>query len=168
MKLQAAFGAKLLQLFELRSISSRVKLCRNNDRACRWLRLAICFEALQTLIGLIVEPYLREKYREGVEVILRAWSEPDVFSFNGKYTKLRYVNLWPKPLQQPRPPIWIPGGGSVETYDFCADHDYQYSFLSYFGYIAGKKVADGWPEGKRGSVSTRSTQALKCCETPKL
>ena len=43
-----------------------------------------------------------------------------MFSFNGKYTKLRYVNLWPKPLQQPHPPIWIPGGGSVETWDFCA------------------------------------------------
>jgi alkanesulfonate monooxygenase SsuD/methylene tetrahydromethanopterin reductase-like flavin-dependent oxidoreductase (luciferase family) len=68
----------------------------------------------------------------------------DVFSFNGKYTQLRYVNLWPRPVQQPHPPIWIPGGGSVETWDFVADHDYQYSFLSFFGYKAGKKVADGY------------------------
>ncbi len=89
---------------------------------------------------------LREKYYEAHDLIIKAWTAKDVFSFNGKYTKLRYVNLWPKPLQQPRPPIWIPGGGSVETYDFCADHDYQYSFLSYFGYIAGKKVADGYWE----------------------
>src|SRR5690242_3068928 len=35
---------------------------------------------------------LREKYREGVELILRAWQEPGPFSFNGKYTQLRYVN----------------------------------------------------------------------------
>ena len=87
---------------------------------------------------------LREKYYEAHDLIIKAWTEPDVFAFNGKYTKLRYVNLWPKPIQQPHPPIWIPGGGSVETWDFCADHDYQYSFLSYFGYIAGKKVADGY------------------------
>ena len=87
---------------------------------------------------------IREKYYEAHDLIIKAWEAKDVFSFNGKYTKLRYVNLWPKPLQQPRPPIWIPGGGSVETYDFCADHDYQYSFLSYFGYIAGKKVSDGY------------------------
>ncbi|MGA8060297.1 MAG: LLM class flavin-dependent oxidoreductase, partial [Candidatus Binataceae bacterium] len=33
---------------------------------------------------------------------------------------------------------------SVETWDFVADHDYQYSFLSFFGYKAGKKVADGY------------------------
>jgi len=87
---------------------------------------------------------LREKYYEAHDLIIKAWTKPDVFAFNGKYTKLRYVNLWPKPIQQPHPPIWIPGGGSVETWDFVADHDYQYSFLSYFGYIAGKKVADGY------------------------
>jgi alkanesulfonate monooxygenase SsuD/methylene tetrahydromethanopterin reductase-like flavin-dependent oxidoreductase (luciferase family) len=87
---------------------------------------------------------IREKYAEAHELIVRAWKEPEVFAFNGKFTKLRYVNLWPKPLQQPHPPIWVPGGGSVETWDFCADHGYQYSFLSYFGYKAGKKVADGY------------------------
>jgi alkanesulfonate monooxygenase SsuD/methylene tetrahydromethanopterin reductase-like flavin-dependent oxidoreductase (luciferase family) len=95
---------------------------------------------------------LREKYREAHDLIIRAWTESDVFSFNGKYTKLRYVNLWPKPLQQPHPPVWIPGGGSVETWDFCAEHNYQYSFLSFFGYLAAKKVADGYWEtmAKRG------------------
>jgi alkanesulfonate monooxygenase SsuD/methylene tetrahydromethanopterin reductase-like flavin-dependent oxidoreductase (luciferase family) len=87
---------------------------------------------------------LREKYREAHDLIIRAWTAKDVFSFNGKYTQLRYVNLWPRPLQQPHPPVWVPGGGSIETWDFCAEHDYQYSFLSFFGYIAAKKVADGY------------------------
>jgi alkanesulfonate monooxygenase SsuD/methylene tetrahydromethanopterin reductase-like flavin-dependent oxidoreductase (luciferase family) len=40
--------------------------------------------------------------------------------------------------------VWVPGGGSIETWDFCADYDYQYSFLSFFGYLAAKKVADGY------------------------
>src|SRR6185312_13502140 len=87
---------------------------------------------------------LREKYKEAHDLILKAWTEKEMFSFNGKFTKLRYVNLWPKPLQQPRPPVWVPGGGSIETWDFCAEYGHQYSFLSYFGYIAGKKVADGY------------------------
>jgi alkanesulfonate monooxygenase SsuD/methylene tetrahydromethanopterin reductase-like flavin-dependent oxidoreductase (luciferase family) len=89
---------------------------------------------------------LREKYLEAHDLIIRSWTSPDSFAFNGKYTKLRYVNLWPRPLQQPHPPVWIPGGGSVETWDFCVDHDYQYSFLSYFGYKQAKKVADGYWE----------------------
>jgi alkanesulfonate monooxygenase SsuD/methylene tetrahydromethanopterin reductase-like flavin-dependent oxidoreductase (luciferase family) len=87
---------------------------------------------------------LREKYREGVELILRAWREPDVFSFNGKYTQLRYVNIWPRPMQKPRPPVWVPGGASVETWDLCLDHDFLYANLSYFGYQEGQKILDGF------------------------
>ncbi|MBX9828095.1 MAG: LLM class flavin-dependent oxidoreductase [Xanthobacteraceae bacterium] len=87
---------------------------------------------------------LRDKYREGVELILRAWAEPEVFSFNGKYTQLRYVNVWPRPMQKPRPPVWVPGGASVETWDLCLDHDFLYANLSYFGYQEGQKIMDGF------------------------
>ncbi len=87
---------------------------------------------------------LREKYREGVELIVKAWSEREPFAFNGKYTQLRYVNVWPRPIQQPRPPVWIPGGGSVETWEFCIRNHFNYSYLSYFGYQAGKDVMKGY------------------------
>jgi alkanesulfonate monooxygenase SsuD/methylene tetrahydromethanopterin reductase-like flavin-dependent oxidoreductase (luciferase family) len=87
---------------------------------------------------------LREKYREGVGLILRAWREPDVFSFNGKYTQLRYVNVWPRPVQKPHPPVWVPGGASVETWDWCVENDFLYANLSYFGYLEAQKVLDGF------------------------
>ncbi len=54
------------------------------------------------------------------------------------------MNCWPKPIQKPHPPIYIPGGGSIETWDFCVDHDYNYSFLSFTGYVAGKTLLDGF------------------------
>jgi alkanesulfonate monooxygenase SsuD/methylene tetrahydromethanopterin reductase-like flavin-dependent oxidoreductase (luciferase family) len=87
---------------------------------------------------------LRRKYYEGVDLIKRAWTEPEVFSFNGEFTQLRYINTWPKPVQKPHPPIWIPGGGSVETWDWCADNDYVYAALSYAGYKAGQRSLDGF------------------------
>jgi len=77
---------------------------------------------------------LREKYREAHDLVIRAWTTPEPFTWNGKYTQLRYVNIWPRPLQQPHPPVWIPGTGSVETWEWVVRHDYSYSFLSYFGY----------------------------------
>ena len=43
---------------------------------------------------------LREKYHEAHDLIRRAWSDPDVFAWNGKHYKLRYVNLWPRPIQK--------------------------------------------------------------------
>jgi len=40
----------------------------------------------------------------------------------------------------PHPPIWIPGSGSIGTFDYAASHDHCYCFLSYFGY---KSVSSG-------------------------
>ena len=86
----------------------------------------------------------RDKYAEAHELVMRAWHEDEPFAFDGKYTQLRYVNLWPKPIQKPNPPIYIPGGGSIETWDFCLDNDYNYSYLSFNGYLRAKKLLDGY------------------------
>ena len=93
---------------------------------------------------------LREKYQEAHDLIIRAWTDPEVFAWNGKYTQLRYVNTWPKPIQKPHPPIWIPGGGSVETWQWCTERDYMYSYLSYFGYKRAASAMQGfWNEVER-------------------
>src|SRR6266568_443823 len=86
----------------------------------------------------------REKYAEAHEMIIKAWTTREPFAFNGRYNKLRHVNIWPRPIQQPRPPVHIPGGGSVETYDFCIDNTYSYSYLSFSGYIRAKALMDGY------------------------
>jgi alkanesulfonate monooxygenase SsuD/methylene tetrahydromethanopterin reductase-like flavin-dependent oxidoreductase (luciferase family) len=87
---------------------------------------------------------LRERYYEAHDLILQCWTRKDTFHFNGKYTQVRYVNPWPRPLQQPHPPIWIPGGGSLETWDWTTEKNYLYCYLSYFGYIRGKAVMDNF------------------------
>jgi len=87
---------------------------------------------------------LRERYQENHDLIIKAWTEPKVFAWNGKYNKLRYVNLWPRPIQRPHPPIWIPGGGSVETWDFCAERGYNYSYLSFSGFKRGAMLMQGF------------------------
>jgi alkanesulfonate monooxygenase SsuD/methylene tetrahydromethanopterin reductase-like flavin-dependent oxidoreductase (luciferase family) len=86
----------------------------------------------------------RDKYRENHDLIMKAWAEDEPFAWDGKYNQLRWVNCWPKPVQKPHPPIYIPGGGSIETWDFCLDHDYNYSYLSFTGYLAGKALLDGY------------------------
>jgi alkanesulfonate monooxygenase SsuD/methylene tetrahydromethanopterin reductase-like flavin-dependent oxidoreductase (luciferase family) len=87
---------------------------------------------------------LRSKYHEAHDLVMRAWTEREPFTFNGEFTKLRYVNIWPRPLQQPHPPVWIPGGGSIETWGWTADMDYVYCYLSYFGYKAGSRTMRGY------------------------
>jgi alkanesulfonate monooxygenase SsuD/methylene tetrahydromethanopterin reductase-like flavin-dependent oxidoreductase (luciferase family) len=93
---------------------------------------------------------LRERYYEAHDLVLRAWTEQDTFAFNGRFNQQRYVNIWPRPVQKPHPPIWIPGGGSVETWQWCAAMDYVYCYLSYYGYKAGQATMTGfWDEMAR-------------------
>jgi alkanesulfonate monooxygenase SsuD/methylene tetrahydromethanopterin reductase-like flavin-dependent oxidoreductase (luciferase family) len=53
-----------------------------------------------------------QRFVEGVEIIKRLWTENDV-SFTGTAFKLKNVSVDPKPLQKPRPPIWIAANSDV-------------------------------------------------------
>jgi alkanesulfonate monooxygenase SsuD/methylene tetrahydromethanopterin reductase-like flavin-dependent oxidoreductase (luciferase family) len=88
----------------------------------------------------------RERYYEAHDLIMKAWQSKEIFAWNGKYFKLPMVNLWPRPLQKPHPPVWIPGSGSLSTWDFTAKHNHCYCFLSYYGNNLGKRVMDGFWE----------------------
>ena len=66
----------------------------------------------------------RERYREHRELVLKAWSEPRPFPWNGRFEKYGQVNIWPRPIQQPHPPIWIPGTGSPGTLRDILHHDF--------------------------------------------
>ena len=87
---------------------------------------------------------LRPRYYEGIELILKAWQATEPFAFNGRFTQLRYVNPVPRPYQRPHPPVWIPGGGSVETWDYCAANDYVYGALSYYGHLMARETVQGF------------------------
>lgn len=85
---------------------------------------------------------LRPRFYEALDLIKQAWTREEVFSFNGKFTQLSHVNIWPRPYQKPHPPIWIPGSGSIETWDYCIRNDHPYFHLSYSGLEAGRKFME--------------------------
>ncbi len=87
---------------------------------------------------------LRDRYYEAHDLIMQAWHDKGVSTFNGKYSQIRYLNPWPRPMQEPNPPIWIPGGGSIETWEWCADLGYLYAYLSYSGYLRAQAIMDGF------------------------
>src|SRR5438270_13354810 len=63
----------------------------------------------------------RERTDEGMELILRAWKEPQPFAWQGRHFHYRTVSVWPRPLQQPLPPMYALGT-SREASDFAARH----------------------------------------------
>jgi alkanesulfonate monooxygenase SsuD/methylene tetrahydromethanopterin reductase-like flavin-dependent oxidoreductase (luciferase family) len=86
--------------------------------------------------------HARERFREALDLIVKAWTHPGPFLWNSKHYHLRYVNPWPRPLQQPHPPIWIPGVGSLETIEFVAERRYCYMGIPYFHIDVFRRVFD--------------------------
>ena len=61
----------------------------------------------------------RERTDEGMELVLRAWAEPQPFGWQGRHFRYRTVSIWPRPLQQPHPPTYALGT-SRESCEFAA------------------------------------------------
>ncbi len=70
------------------------------------------------------------RFREGLEVMRKLWSEPDV-TFHGRHYDMEGVNVDPKPAQKPSIPIIL--GGSAEAV-----------------LKRSAEEADGWVSGGRG------------------
>jgi len=49
-------------------------------------------------------------FEEGVEIIKRAWTEEKLYFVGKRYT-LTNISVTPKPVQKPRPPIWVAAVG---------------------------------------------------------
>jgi alkanesulfonate monooxygenase SsuD/methylene tetrahydromethanopterin reductase-like flavin-dependent oxidoreductase (luciferase family) len=73
-----------------------------------------------------------DRFHEAHDLILQAWSRPGPFAFEGKYYHFQYVNTWPRPVQQPHPPVWIPSQGSRETIEWASHPSRKYTYLQTF------------------------------------
>ena len=58
------------------------------------------------------------RFREGFSLVLKALSSEGPFDFDGQFYRVRDYNIWPKPLQQPYPKIWM-AANSLDSLDFA-------------------------------------------------
>jgi alkanesulfonate monooxygenase SsuD/methylene tetrahydromethanopterin reductase-like flavin-dependent oxidoreductase (luciferase family) len=80
-----------------------------------------------------------DRFHEAHDLIIRAWTEPGPFHFEGKYYDYEYVNTWPRTYQEPHPQIWIPSQGSSETIHWAADKSRRYTYLQTFSPLSAVK-----------------------------
>ncbi len=85
--------------------------------------------AVETLLSGIAPTENRERFEEAHDLILKCWTEPGPFRYEGKHYQYRAVNPWVRPMQQPHPDIWFPGTGSPESVVWAAKHQYPYMNL---------------------------------------
>jgi alkanesulfonate monooxygenase SsuD/methylene tetrahydromethanopterin reductase-like flavin-dependent oxidoreductase (luciferase family) len=75
-------------------------------------------------------PFNWERFQEAHDFIVKTWSTPGPFRWEGEHYQYRYVNPWARPYQQPHPPIWIPGVMSKNTVAWAAKQRYPYVMLA--------------------------------------
>jgi alkanesulfonate monooxygenase SsuD/methylene tetrahydromethanopterin reductase-like flavin-dependent oxidoreductase (luciferase family) len=83
-----------------------------------------------------------DRFVEGVELVRRLWTE-DRVSFSGRAFNLADVSVDPKPLQKPRPPIWL-----AANTDTAVER--------------AAKLADGWMIGPHSAIDELERQAALC------
>ncbi len=65
----------------------------------------------------------KAKFHEHFEAVLAAWTDGPTH-FNGKFVSYADVEVLPKPIQQPHPPVWI-GASSLEAMLWAAERGHS-------------------------------------------
>jgi alkanesulfonate monooxygenase SsuD/methylene tetrahydromethanopterin reductase-like flavin-dependent oxidoreductase (luciferase family) len=96
---------------------------------------------------------MNERQWEAMDLIVKAWTSHDgPVSHEGRFFHHRNINIWPRPWQQPHPPVWVSttsagGARRVGTRGYV-----QATFLT--GYKETRNIYDayraGWREAGRG------------------
>jgi alkanesulfonate monooxygenase SsuD/methylene tetrahydromethanopterin reductase-like flavin-dependent oxidoreductase (luciferase family) len=63
------------------------------------------------------------RFREHVDIVRRVWSS-DRLSYHGRYWDFDDIEVLPKPLQQPHPPMWV-AASSPDAVEWCAAEGYS-------------------------------------------
>jgi alkanesulfonate monooxygenase SsuD/methylene tetrahydromethanopterin reductase-like flavin-dependent oxidoreductase (luciferase family) len=85
--------------------------------------------AVETLQAGISPTENRERFEEAHDLILKCWTTPGPFRWEGRHFPHRMVNPWVVPIQKPHPPVWFPGTGSPESVIWASKHQYPYMNL---------------------------------------
>ena len=84
-----------------------------------------------------------ERLWEAHDLIMRSWEPTDEpFTWEGRHFRYRQVNVWPRPYQQPHPPVWVttttpPNADRIARYGYVAA-----TFL--VGHEAARQVFDAY------------------------
>lgn len=71
--------------------------------------------------------YNRQMFYEAHDIVKKALTSTEPFHFEGQFNHFRYVNIWPRAIQQPHPPFWTTGGSNEEHIKWAAENQYTFA-----------------------------------------
>jgi natural product biosynthesis luciferase-like monooxygenase protein len=77
---------------------------------------------------------LRERFKENLEVVLKAWSEPKL-DYKGRFNDYHDVQVWPRPLQEPHPTVWMAATTSVESFELSGRYGFNMMLIPFLNEV---------------------------------
>jgi alkanesulfonate monooxygenase SsuD/methylene tetrahydromethanopterin reductase-like flavin-dependent oxidoreductase (luciferase family) len=91
---------------------------------------------------------------EGLEILLRCWTEHEPFDFQGKRWNLKGVWLNPKPLQKPHPPTFVVAAFTEKAMDRVARLGLDVgAYGGYFTSLTGGELWRRWLQSWRAACA---------------
>ena len=97
---------------------------------------------------------MNERFWEALDLIVKTWQQHDgPFSHEGRFFHHRNINIWPRPYQNPHPPVWVSTTSTGGAAEVGAKGFVQATFLT--GYQATRRIFDAyrgaWRKAGRGN-----------------
>ncbi len=102
----------------------------------------------------------RKRMDEALEVILKAWTQ-ERFSHQGKFWRFEEITLYPRPVQQPHPPIWV-AGTSAQSLGWAGRRGYHIMTVGHPH--PPEKVQSGVEAWKKGLIEAGYDPSERHCQ----
>ena len=97
---------------------------------------------------------MAERFWEAIDLIVKAWTTHDgPFRWEGKTFHHRMVNIWPRPYQDPHPPIWVPTSSTGTAQELARRKFVCAAFTT--GFDRSREIFDAYRQAWRDSHGHR-------------
>ncbi len=101
------------------------------------------------------------RVNEAVALIKKAWTEPGPFGWEGEHYQFRAISLWPRPRQQPHPPILM-SGNNTESARNAARNRAMLGLVFLPSLAAGREIIDAYIDEARKSGWEPTPEHILC------
>ena len=77
---------------------------------------------------------LRERFKENLEVVLKAWKEPTL-NHKGRFHEYNGVQVYPRPVQEPYPTVWMAATTSVESFELSGRYGFHMMLIPFLNEV---------------------------------
>jgi natural product biosynthesis luciferase-like monooxygenase protein len=100
---------------------------------------------------------LRDRFKENIEVVLKAWRDPQVHH-KGRFHEYNGVAVWPRPVQEPYPAVWMAATTSLESFELSGRHGFHMMLIPFLNDVEELRLKmEAYFEARRAAGHDAST-----------